>query len=390
MDRNVYDSAVVSVGLPFKSMVPSRMVLLLVTLVALVTAGQETKLGCRDQDGRLVDWYVIYKLPNKADIKTSLLDGSTAYVYYSSRESNERWVMPHVGLDCPDSLPGRTLQPLYDEPDRAGLIYAFYNDAMPNGTTTATKGHTKGVVAFDGSSGFWMVHSVPQFPPPPSEVYSYPDTGKQLGQSFLCVTLPVKKLETVAKQLYFNEPSLYAIKLPSSLKSTYPTMAKVIAGQHSSVKPKHSIVPLHNTKDVGGIRITSFARTSGSSEDLYHGLVARHLKISLGIQTRLGPVTNSDRLPSDCSDDGRKVYNIKKIQIKAQYSCGSVMFNFDNTVDNSKMAQSAISAQPWVCIGDIDRVSSQTKRGGGTVCLKSTELWTIYRRLVPNGAFEMC
>ena len=36
----------------------------------------------------------------------------------------------------------------------SNLSYAFYCDAHPDGTMTATKGHTKGVVAFDDNSGF--------------------------------------------------------------------------------------------------------------------------------------------------------------------------------------------------------------------------------------------
>ena len=44
-------------------------------------------------------------------------------------------------------------------------------------------GHTKGVVAYDQKTGFWLVHSVPNYPSKPSSgKYDYPATGMKFGQ----------------------------------------------------------------------------------------------------------------------------------------------------------------------------------------------------------------
>ena len=69
-------------------------------------------------------------------------------------------------------------------------LLLMYNDELPNGTTSQSAAHAKGVVAFDRSAGFWMLHSVPRYPPDSGATYSYPVTGFKYGQTLLCLTLP--------------------------------------------------------------------------------------------------------------------------------------------------------------------------------------------------------
>jgi len=77
----------------------------------------------------------------------------------------------------------------------------MYNDEFPNGTTTETAAHAKGVVAFDGYSGFWMLHSVPHFPPAPDGEadYYFPSTGLKYGQTMICVSLPFNQANLIGE-----------------------------------------------------------------------------------------------------------------------------------------------------------------------------------------------
>lgn len=91
------------------------------------------------------------------------------------------------------------------EEDNKRLLL-MYNDEFPNGTSSETSAHAKGVVAFDGQSGFWLVHSVPRFPPAPDGGppgtkgnYSYPTTGLRYGQTMLCVSLPLHQADLIGK-----------------------------------------------------------------------------------------------------------------------------------------------------------------------------------------------
>ena len=54
-----------------------------------------------------------------------------------------------------------------------------------------------GVIAFDGTSGFWMIHSSPKFPPPKSGMYTWSATD--FGQTVLCISLPIQEKQKVGE-----------------------------------------------------------------------------------------------------------------------------------------------------------------------------------------------
>ena len=93
----------------------------------------------------------------------------------------------------------------------------MYNDEHPEGNTSFTMGHTKGVIAYADKTGFWLVHSVPKYPPyPETGQYGYPSTGEKFGQSFLCISIDTSKTaELIANQFLYNHPYVYAYNFPS-------------------------------------------------------------------------------------------------------------------------------------------------------------------------------
>lgn len=83
-----------------------------------------------------------------------------------------------------------------------GLFYFFYNDQKPveEKKNHRNRAHAKGVAVFGNTSGFWLLHSVPKFPP--LKHYSYAQNGETYGQSFLCVTLKTTSIEVFGKQFF--------------------------------------------------------------------------------------------------------------------------------------------------------------------------------------------
>lgn len=79
-------------------------------------------------------------------------------------------------------------------------LWLVYNDQGTNilDGSFGSFGHAKGVVAANKDGGFWLVHSVPHFPPVENE-YSYPKTGLRNGQSMLCISILKDQLDILGK-----------------------------------------------------------------------------------------------------------------------------------------------------------------------------------------------
>ena len=142
-------------------------------------------------------------------------------------------------------MPGRTLAPIYA--GNQGLFRLLYNDEHPDGNTSFTAGHTKGVVVFGERQGFWLVHSVPKFPPERSG-YGYPSTGHMYGQTFLCVSLyTAASAEDIGVQLTFNHPYIYLSEVPEQFVKRYPNLSKAASGWHVRGPPSYNVVKLRST-----------------------------------------------------------------------------------------------------------------------------------------------
>ena len=73
---------------------------------------------------------------------------------YSYTDSNSRGrFSAGAGLDSNYGSISATLEQFYGAGSSDG--YLQYNDQTPDGKASGSKGHTKGVVAFDGDGGYW-------------------------------------------------------------------------------------------------------------------------------------------------------------------------------------------------------------------------------------------
>jgi len=340
-------------------------------------------LQCVDENGKNVDWAILYKLPKHENKRQSgfVYDG-LGYVYFTSSSSRSGWKLSNQSINDVSSLPGRILAPLFNSKESKDILYALYNDEHPDGHTSFTDGHTKGVVAFDENEGFWMVHSVPHFPPNTENngKYGYPHTGQRYGQSFLCISLKTQtSANIIGEQLLYNHPYMYSTNIPTwASKNKFPDFIKAANGKHIKKSPYFKTAKLESLK---GVSFTSFAKYTLFHKDLYADFVAPFLQSNLLTETwPNGP----GKMKSSC-DTKFKVENIDELNFDLPGDKDDE--DFTTRHDHAKWAVTkgkASNGGKFVCIGDINRMKTQLKRAGGTVCFDDHFAWKAFTGIIKS------
>lgn len=309
------------------------------------------------------------------------MDDSGLHYLFITSKSYENWQLSSRQVNETTAMPALTLEPLFSNDS---VLLLAYNDEFPNGTVIVSGGHTKGVVATDGISGLWLIHSVPKFPSVPK--YEYPSTGAHYGQSFLCVTIKESEMEKIGEQLLFNEPNIYYNRIPENLKDKFPTLEKVLKKDWIKLPPFNNVL---NLVSLQGNTFKSFAKSSQFQQELYEDFVAPSLDTNLLVETWRNGAGNLD---SNCSRSD-KIYNIKEIESE------DFKLDFKTTQDHSKWAVSQSvglkfwrwrigQSTNWICVGDINRQQHQLMRGGGVLCQQNSKIAKLYRNLIKE--YESC
>jgi len=324
---------------------------------------------CMDESGRPVAWWVILKYPGRSSSNRRGNSGvSYRYVY---ADASTPWRVSLFLLDnATHGAMAHTLRPLYT---RSDLGHLMYNDQPPGGEVSFTRGHAKGIVAFAGTQGFWLIHSVPGFPAAAAAgtYEGFQPSHSIFGQSALCITM--QSVDQAGDLLLLSHPLVYSASTGSQNMSLLPSLADVIAfprrGRTSPpMRRTTAAAPAKNktlqlildTKDL----FVAFSKRKTADVELYEDIVAPGLSSDLWVETWCRAPCDQSFCPTEYK---WAVENVAVLNV----------FNdtYVRSVDHSKWA---ISSGPagWLCVGDINRMPSQRKRGGGTVCLKNHKLWS--------------
>lgn len=309
--------------------------------------------------GKSVDWFVVYKLPK--------LTGSTTgkeFVYIDAESSD--WTR---GNDINDEnvAVGATISQMYSADQSSNFLF-MYSDDDPIKPADSYRGHAKGASLFDSTTGFWLIHSVPNFPP--TKGYSYPSTAEKYGQSFFCSSMEVQHLTELADHWKYIQATPYLIKVPERFGTRFPTLKNVelkqglprSATQFSISKP---------IKTVQGVTLMAYAKHKKFNGDIWNDLISKQNKVTLAVESWLNG--SGDDLHTTCTDSSQ-THDVTEMRVSG--------LNFASSKDHSKWAVSSSQTNPIVCFGDMNRQKSQLKRGGGAVCIQNRNLWQIYHSSV--------
>jgi hypothetical protein len=125
-----------------------KALILIVVLLATANADQ-----CLNPNGTVVNWWLQMVFPGA-------VPGGFAYI--DSTYAAPSFVIHSEAADSANTPMTRTLSQI----NTLKLESVAWNDEKPDGNTSSTKAHSKGVIGYlqKTSKGFFIVHSIPQFP----------------------------------------------------------------------------------------------------------------------------------------------------------------------------------------------------------------------------------
>uniref|UniRef100_A0A2S2NP71 Plancitoxin-1 n=1 Tax=Schizaphis graminum TaxID=13262 RepID=A0A2S2NP71_SCHGA len=213
---------------------------------------------------------------------------------------NQEWTY-FTGITTEKSAIGYTVSQMYttSKTCNESIMWMVYNDEPTNGPVSSSKGHSKGIVIADKSSGLWLVHSVPLFPQLPNQnnSYTYPDTGVKNGQSFLCISMTAAELDKVGNQIIKNEVMIYGSHFGGNLNSTYLGLYNATL-PHKMPKEKNDEPRLETLLSIEGVEFLSISKSRHYGKDLYEDFITQEAKSNLYTETWLN---SRDKLKSACS-----------------------------------------------------------------------------------------
>jgi len=281
----------------------------------------------------------------------------TSYVYY---DSNTLFTpSQHFLNDTSTGALASTLKQLW----LPNTEYILFNDEPPVGNTNnATVGHTKGIWAWNGQDAFVLTHSIPLFPKGPGLVSTYQGLGNNAytyGQSLACFSFTLSTLSSIATQMSLTIPNIY----DKRISQTTPQPLKDLANGYVSKQPVCNSTIIQTSE---GLPITYFSKSTQWNNELYSQCIASTMQESLFAETW---IRGSAAGPS-CSGN----YHVNDIITL------DLPFNdtYKETQDHSKWA----IGTSHVCISDINRMTTQYKRGGGAFCMNNPILSNILNNTI--------
>ncbi|KAK5977536.1 Deoxyribonuclease II [Trichostrongylus colubriformis] len=336
-----------------------RGILLVILAIAILVGA---RFRCKSMKGNDVDWFVAIKLPANVDKRNG-----RSFVYFDSTQTG--WVLSEQPINSTDSAIGATVNQLYNS-DNGTTFKIAYNDDCPGKKVDSGRGHSKGVAVFTIESGFWLVHSVPNFPPPGK--YDYPETGSKFAQSFVCLSLDANFLEDISQYMRYSQVTPFITNLPKNFETLAPHLVDVV-NKKSLGRSDTRFTTSHNIETVGHKRVKLFAKHKKFGKDLWHDFIALYLRTPMAVETwRNGAAAN---VGTQC-ELGNNVYDVTSVEVADK--------KFASSKDHSKWGVSMMESVPAVCIGDVNRQKSQFKRGGGAVCIEDATLWKTFRGSVSS------
>lgn len=290
--------------------------------------------SCVNERGEAVEWFAAFRIPG----------GRT-----------------HAMWDSPSGpfriLPDETfLSNLLSPVDLTADSVALWNDGKPSSkskrillTRRTQTAHDKGILyrKADSHQGFLLIHSVPEFPEVVEEKTLDPKTpsGSIYGQSMICISLTSKEsYETILKHVEFENGDTYFNNFEKvTVEQTTDYISSFIEGNYFELVTK----------------------SSQSDAAPFEDILREKYQTGWQMETWGRPYADNTIVR------GRRIINNEKVKWDGEI--------FKRTKDHSKYAL-ALDEENLICIGGMNHMESQKKRGGQFVCFRNPNLYYELKR----------
>ncbi len=225
--------------------------------------------------------------------------------------------------------------------------WIVYNDETPT-ATSSTGAHAKGILAWNETTIKWLIHSIPKFPETFDGSASFPDISSgelQYGQSIISLTIDISHLVQIQQQLFIMNPNVYISNVDySAYKNLYKTVQ-------------------NNTYKIGN-SVYHVAKSPNYHKELYTEIFIPQFGGNCLTETWIR---------------GHEFVNTEacKMAEKIEWRYNGLEYTY--THDHSKYCY---SDKGWVMVGDMNRMTSQIKRGGGGVVVLNKDTASTFKEIM--------
>ena len=353
---------------------------------------QVSAFKCINDAGKAVDSWLIIKKPKgieyfyydsyEKSFKTSpnslndTFSGALTYTMKQLWSSNTNYVMYN------DQIP--KLDTYYND-----LYNDVYNDLLEDDSTATNYGHTKGLFAFDtiNENGFWITHSIPLFPLGPKQSNKYIGLGSNAftyAQDALCLSVSADTINDMASMFLLNRPQIYEYKITIDIdkdiedkyknkyknkykyENKYENIKRLVDGEYSKMKVCESTYL--ETQD--GTRFILYSKTGEWNNDLYSYCITPSLQDTLLVETWI----RGSAIGPSCPVSKYDTLDVKYLD----FVVDGISNGWAETQDHSKWT--ITENKNIICMGDINRMTTQYSRGGGSACFEDDILHSIFKQ----------
>ena len=206
-------------------------------------------------------------------------------------------------------------------------------------------------------------HSIPKYPSFVGEQISpsISDSQNYYGQHLSCFTMTLKELDEIAQMMLITMPFVYKARISdTSLTRNLYKLSLSLFVKNSTIFNKHEFrSPL-------GYNLKTIYKNNQLNASIFEDGLTNYLVVQPIIAETWGRP-----LQSPWCSGKYQVYNVNTLKLAG--------ISWTEQDDHSKWA---IANNEYACFGDMNRMSSQWKRGGSFFCLSDSSLVSAIKKVI--------